>query len=159
MVAALLLGAALCPPATPASAKSLPGIDYLSPEPGAAQILEQNNIVLRPGGIVDGASIGNGRLRVTGSVSGVHTGKLRLSDDRQTMTFTPDVPFVPGESVLCQIGSGIKTDRIGEVPPAEFRFTIAGPERDAIPPLPRFPEGSRWPSSHSGCTFSATTSS
>jgi len=142
LVAALVLGVCLALPSpSPAFGKSLPGIDYLSPEPESDRVLEQTNIVLRPGGIVDGASIGNGRLLVTGSRSGVHAGKLRLSDDRQTMTFTPSDPFLPGETVLCQIGSGIKTDRLGDVPPAQFSFTIAGPERDAIPPLPRFPAG------------------
>ena len=135
MVAVCLFG----PGSSPASAKSLPGIEYLSPEPGSAYVLAQSGIVLRPGGIVDGTSVGTGRLRVTGSRSGVHSGRLRLSDDRQTMTFTPDVPFLAGETVTCAIGPGIKTDRIGEVPPAEFTFTIAGPERDALPE-PRFPE-------------------
>jgi len=142
LAAALLLVCGLSPLGpTVASAKSVPGIDYVSPEPDAAWILEQNNIVLRPGGIVDGTSIGNGRLQVIGSVSGLHSGKLRLSDDHQTMTFAPDVPFVAGETVVCQIGAGFKTDKKGFIPPAEFSFTIAGPERDQLPPLPRFPEG------------------
>ena len=141
-MAALLWSACLAI-LVPASAlgNSVPGIDYLSPEPGSEEILEETNIVLRPGGIVDGTSIGSGRLLVTGSISGEHDGKLRLSDDRQTMTFTPDTPFLPGETVLCQIGPGIRTDRLGDVPPAQFTFTIAGPERDRLPPLPPFPAG------------------
>src|SRR4051812_39461596 len=92
LVAALVLGVCLVLSPPLAVGKSLPGIDYLSPEPDTDKILEQTDVVIRPGGIVDGASIGNGRLRVTGSLSGVHGGKLRLSDDRQTMTFRPDLP-------------------------------------------------------------------
>src|SRR5437764_6660156 len=88
---------------------SLPGIDYLSPEPGSERILEQTNIVIRPGGFVDGASIGNGPLLVTGSLSGIHAGTTRLSDDGQTVTFMPDAPFWPRETADCPIGTGITT--------------------------------------------------
>ncbi len=108
------------------------GFEYLSPLPGSAYHLPETNIILRPGGIVDAASIGRPLLRVKGSKSGSHNGKLRLSDDRKNVTFQPDDRFAPGEVVTCDLDPGLTTDSGEPVPSVEFTFTIAGPEREAL---------------------------
>ena len=121
-------------------AAAIPGMSYayVSPLPGADRVLPETNIIVRAGGIVDPASVRQdareGRrptIEVEGSVSGPHSGRLRLSDDRRTLVFVPDVRFSALEEVRVRVG-GVRTDRQGELPPEEFAFTIAGPEREAL---------------------------
>ena len=130
---ALGLTAALLCLCYTAAAADAPPYEFLSPLPGSAMVLPETNVILRPGGIVDAASTLDGSLVcVSGSASGQHDGLLRLSDDRQTLTFRPSVPFAYGETVTCRIGSGLATDIRGPIPPASFVFTVAGPERESL---------------------------
>ena len=137
VVAALWLAS---PGTDPPPAAAISGLryGYVSPLPGADRVLPETNVIVRPGGIVDAASIEpNARedrratIEVEGSLSGPRTGRLRLSDDRRTLVFEPDVRFLPLETVRVRVG-GVRTDREGELPPEEFEFTIAGPEREAL---------------------------
>ncbi|HYQ90044.1 MAG TPA: hypothetical protein VEU09_10520, partial [Candidatus Binatia bacterium] len=100
------------------------GYEYISPAPGSTQILESQDIILRPGGVVDGASVGAGLVRVQGTASGGHDGTLTLSDDGRTLTFQPAAPFAPGERVSCAVDPGLQTDTQGKVVPIVFSFTI-----------------------------------
>jgi len=126
--------------ADPQPAAAIPGVAYayVSPLPGADRVLPETNVIVRPGGIVDPASIrpdaregGRPTIEVEGSVSGPHSGRLRLSDDRRTLIFIPDVRFLALEEVRVRVG-GLRTNREGDLPPQEFAFTIAGPEREAL---------------------------
>jgi len=112
------------------------GYEYISPAPGSALILPNADVILRPGGAVNAASVGAGLLRVQGSVSGDHDGDLRLSDDGRTLTFRPAAPFVPGERVSCVVAPGLQTDTQSTVSPVAFDFTVVGPERETLAPLP-----------------------
>jgi hypothetical protein len=121
-----------------AATSGLP-LAYVSPMPGATNVLRETNVIVRPGGIVDAASLrtvsegGQGStITVEGSLSGDHAGRLTLSDDRRTLHFRPDVPFLSSEEVRIRIGAGLRTDKQGEIPPTEFAFTVAGPEREAL---------------------------
>jgi len=129
-VASFLLAAA-------AAGAGPPGLEYLSPLPGSTGVLPETNIILRPGGIVDGASIAGGPLLIaSGSTSGLHEGSLRVSDDGKTLTFQPDIPFVPGEVVTCRLDTGLTTGARGVVPPSEFTFSVAGLERETLRDFP-----------------------
>ena len=123
----------------PAAATSGVPFAYVSPLPHATNVLPQTNVIVRPGGIVDAASMraaSDGAreptITVEGSLSGRHAGRLTLSDDRRTIHFRPDAPFLPLDEVRVQIGGGLRTDKRGELPPAEFAFRVAGPEREAL---------------------------
>jgi hypothetical protein len=133
-------GAQTGDPGAPPSEHAL-GYEYISPAPGSALILPLAEVILRPGGLVNPASVGAGLLLVQGSASGIHDGALRLSDDGRTLIFQAAAPFFPGERVDCAIGSGLQTDARGSVPPVAFSFTVAGPERDTLPALPALLEG------------------
>ena len=120
-----------------AVASVAPSIEFVSPLPGSMMVLPKTNIILRPGGIVDAASAFGGPLvSVIGSTSGLHEGQLRLSDDRQTLTFQPYVPLTYGEEVTCRVGSGLVTDTQGLIPPVSFTFTTAGPLREGLNDFP-----------------------
>ncbi|HEX7078273.1 MAG TPA: aryl-sulfate sulfotransferase [Candidatus Eisenbacteria bacterium] len=110
------------------------GWQYVSPVPLADHVSPRTNVILRPGGAVDPASVAEdgAAFAVTGSVSGPHAGEARLLDDGRTITFRPLVPFSPGEEVTCRVQEGLRTGDGADVPAGEFRFTVAGPERDAL---------------------------
>lgn len=141
-ILALVLAACLAAPPPGRAAGALPPLEYVSPVPGAGDILPETNIIVRPGGIVDAASIGTaGLIQAEGSESGTHAGRLRLSDDGLTITFRPAVPFHPGETVTCRLGTGLRSEALGDVPAAEWTFTVAGPERAALRGFPIPSEG------------------
>lgn len=161
---ALLALAAALAPGPAAASDPLPSIQYLSPIPGSADALPETNLIVRPGGMVDpSTAFVPGLLRALGSGSGLHRGRLRLSDDAATLVFKPDEPFWPGETVTCRLEAGLRTEALGEVPPAAWSFTIAGPERLGLkgdappeedPDAPPLPPGER-PRSGSAETGSA----
>src|SRR5712671_5016321 len=141
--------------ASPANSGPL-GFEYLCPLPGSAYHLPETNIILRPGGIVDPSSVAGGRiLSVSGSISGLHPGRLRLTDDRKCVTFRPDDRFTPGEVVTCRVDSGLVTDTRGIVPGIEFSFTVAGPEREALRDFVIPEGGDEGPSQPPGATGAA----
>jgi len=127
--------------ANPRRAAATPGLPfaYVSPVPQSTGVLPETNVIVHPGGFVDVASMReeaeSGKdptIAVSGSLSGPHPGRLTLSDDRRTLVFQPDVPFLPLEEVRVKVGGGLRTQTEGELPPAEFAFTVAGPERAAL---------------------------
>ena len=89
-------------------------------------ILPETNVIVRPGGLIDAASLDPTlTLTLHGSYSGAHIGRLRLSDDGETLLFQPSVPFLPGEVATCQIAAGIRSLAGDTFTEASFIFTIA----------------------------------
>ena len=107
------------------SPHSIPGFLYVSPAPSSELHRSETNIIVRPGGTVDPTSLVDGVITTSGSVSGDHPGTLRLSDDGETILFRPATPFLSGETVICTIAPGIRTD--SELPGATFPFHISPP--------------------------------
>lgn len=105
---------------------------YVSPAPGSALHPAETNVIVRPGGIVDPATVQEGMIQATGVSSGLHAGTLRLSDDGRTLLFRPSVPFQLGEQVACVIAPGIRTDTAGALPGGQFDFVIAPAPAPAI---------------------------
>jgi hypothetical protein len=79
-------------------------LHYVSPLPDSRLVSPATGIIARFASRSDPA-LGRGAsfIRVTGSLSGPHAGRLRLSDDGRTWVFTPDQPFAWGESVTATI--------------------------------------------------------
>ena len=63
-----------------------------------------------------------GKITVTGSVSGNHTGKVLSDSDGRGGSFMPDKPFTPGERVTVSTGLNIIGGQSGV-----FHFTVATP--------------------------------
>ena len=83
--------------------------EYVNPLPGSKFVSPETNIILKPGSIIDKASVAPGLISVTGSRSGIHKGKFLLSDDSKTLVFNPAVKFTPFEKVYVKLKDGIKT--------------------------------------------------
>src|SRR5262249_12897920 len=88
----------IAPPAAPPAAAAR-DFAYLSPLPGSQRVSPGNNIAIRPGSPLDGASVSAAQLTVTGSRSGAHAGRLRLAGDGRTIVFRPDQPFATNRFV------------------------------------------------------------
>ncbi len=58
---------------------------------------------------IDPSSLSSNEFSVTGSASGTHLGRVKLSDDNKTILFFPATPFSPNENVSVQVNQGIKT--------------------------------------------------
>jgi Arylsulfotransferase (ASST) len=74
-----------------------------------------------------------GRVVVTGSRSGRHTGRLEADSDGQGASFLPAKPFAPGELVTVKTRLDVRGVRGGT-----FHFTVATPA-GAIPSMPLLP--------------------
>jgi len=116
----------------------------VSPTPGSrsAQAATQISFVGLPASQL-------GQITVTGSVTGVHSGRLLAYSQGDGGSFVPDKPFALGELVT------VKTDLdIADAPSGTFRFGIATPA-EGIPS----PAAAQTPSSTSTSTSSTAGSS
>jgi len=104
------------------------------PIPGDRVASPQTQIAFR------GLPIGQvGKVVVTGSRSGVHTGRFESDSDRDGGSFLPAKPFVPGEVVTVRTSLHI----LGASTPGAFHFTVATPS-GSIPATP-LPSAGRVP--------------
>lgn len=99
------------------------GVEYISPERNAEYVSPKTNIIIRPGQILDRASMHTGDvISVYGSSSGTHDGKMLLSDDEKTVLFLPEKDFMPGEVVTVQLRNGLKTMEENVIDPFFFHL-------------------------------------
>ena len=101
------------------------------PIPGARVASPQTQIAFR-GVPIDQV----GKVVVTGSRSGVHTGRFESDSDHDGGSFLPAKPFDPGEVVTVRTTLSI----LGAKTPGTFHFTVATPS-GSIPATPLPPAG------------------
>ncbi len=76
------------------------GVNYVEPKPGAKYVNLETSIIIHPESkYMKLINLSNFDIQVYGSKSGMHTGKLILSDDGTTIIFKPDMTFSLGEKV------------------------------------------------------------
>lgn len=101
---------------------------YLSPKPNSILVSPETNIIIKSNSAVNPASLSDGIVTVTGSKSGLHIGKLILSDDNRTIVFNPANQFAENEVVTVSISPKVKT-LSGEILPGKtFSFTTIAEE-------------------------------
>ena len=136
LAVATLLGLPLFASGAMAGPRDL-GYQYLAPAPGARLVSPWNNVVIRQGATLDAATVTSAAVTVSGTRSGVHAGRLVLSDDGRTLVFRPDRPFAEGESVGVSVGGGVRTRDGAPLPALAFGFTITTSDpRKRVPVLP-----------------------
>lgn len=83
----------------PAYAAGVNSVQYISPVPDSKYNNEKTNIIIGYTGRLSSSILNKSNITVTGSVSGVHKGKLILTEKNYKLIFIPDNPFALGEKV------------------------------------------------------------
>ncbi len=110
---------------SPFTAHSSEASVFSSPLPGSKYNPPGTTILLRFAEEVDAGTLGSASFEVCGSVSGNHNGKPSLSNDRRSLSFTPDGPFAPGETVTFTLHGGLASTLGVLFPPVAYSFSIA----------------------------------
>jgi len=98
---------------------------YISPRPQSTLVSVRTNIILRSDRDVDPGTLAAALVNVRGDKSGSHSGTLTLSDDRQTMLFTPDRALEPGERVDVALRDGVATLEGASLGALSFSFSTS----------------------------------
>ncbi|MCH8034124.1 MAG: aryl-sulfate sulfotransferase [Bacteroidetes bacterium] len=99
---------------------------FISPVPNSSMLLPETNIIIREGNLINAASLfGTNIIKVIGSKSGTHAGKLILSDDGKTIIFKPYKNFTYSETINVSYYSGIYKLTGEELLPFNFTFIIS----------------------------------
>ncbi len=98
---------------------------YINPLPDARFVSRYTTISTRFSGEYQPFIVNTRELFfVTGTTSGLHTGEVILSDDRQTVIFKPHQPFDRSEKVSVRISPVLKNNT-GPLKPLEYHFFIS----------------------------------
>ena len=100
--------------------------DYLSPLPNSKTALVQTEIIIRSHYEVDSSTNKPESLFViSGSKSGIVSGKTILSDDNRTFLFLPEHNFASGETVKVKFIGGIHTKNNQILKSISFSFIVS----------------------------------
>jgi|WetSurMetagenome_2_1015567.scaffolds.fasta_scaffold06481_4 hypothetical protein len=80
-------------------------VQYISPLPNSKYNSESTNIIIGYTGILNQSIVNTTEIKVIGTTSGIHTGKIILAEKNTKIIFKPDKPFAFGEKVTV---SGVK---------------------------------------------------
>ncbi len=93
----------------------------ISPERDARYVPAASTLLLRSDKKIEhGITARDVRIVVNGKISGGHPGRTVIADDRETVIFTPDLPFSPDESVSVRVEAGAAC-----IPPLDYHFTVS----------------------------------
>ncbi|MCS6990761.1 MAG: aryl-sulfate sulfotransferase [Chitinophagales bacterium] len=96
---------------------------YLYPKPGTRFHQPKTNIILRHSAQLDEASLQQPNwLVITGSKSGTHEWRARLSDDRRTVTIRTTSPFRYDEQITVEVKSRLRTVQGTKIHGVRFEF-------------------------------------
>jgi hypothetical protein len=97
---------------------------YVSPQPGSALHQPQTNILLRTGSALDASSIADAKIfTITGSKSGDHAFRIKLSNDDRTIILDPTVDFAWDETISVIVTPGIRKNDGGKLAAYDFTFS------------------------------------
>ncbi len=96
--------------------------EYVSPKDNSTLVSLNTNIILRSDTYIDPSSLSQNNISVVGSLSGVHKGELKLSDDNKTILFRPAIPFLPNENIKVNVSSIFKTTDGNTLPSVVIHF-------------------------------------
>ncbi|HTY35715.1 MAG TPA: aryl-sulfate sulfotransferase [Bacteroidota bacterium] len=110
-----------------ALAQLIPGVfEYVQPVPGSIMVSQETNLAFRvEGGFERSERVTPSLFDVTGSLSGIHAGKVLFSDDGQTLLFEPLRPFAPDEVVTVNLHRGLHSANGRDVGAYHFTFTTS----------------------------------
>ncbi len=109
-------------------------IIYLSPKPGSALVSRESNIILRADAQIARSAVSSDVIEIRGEQSGVLAVTATLSDDGQTMIFTPQAPFRENERVDVVFAGTVNGSSGQTLAPLRFSFTTT-PQRTPLSDL------------------------
>ena len=116
---------------------------YISPQNNSTLVSLNTNIILKSDENIDPSSLSQNEFSVYGSITGVHQGIVKLSDDNKTILFIPSIPFSANEEVNFTLNQGIKTTAGLTLPPVSIKFqTTSLSQKININPLSLIANGS-----------------
>jgi hypothetical protein len=125
----IILTLAACSPSGPAEPVAP---QYYSPLKGAEYVSTGTTIAVRYGPTLTDQNLAEVKFGVRGIESGIHTGRIILADDHQTVIFKPGQPFTPGELVKVDI-SGLNLDAQHNYSPLSYSFSVAVNQQPGSP--------------------------
>lgn len=134
----IIIGILIAGIISPAVAQPTTGsttLNYLSPAPSAINISPKTSIAVRQGMRLEPSSIQSEIFVVEGSQSGIHTGKVNLSDDERTLLFFPDSPFAFDELITVRVQSGLKTITGELISGTQYQFFTLEKPMQSIPTM------------------------
>ena len=87
------------------------GINYTDPVNGAKYINPENGIIIGFSSPLNSVKYSSELLRVSGGISGVHSGTITFTKDRTKLLFKPDNSFIETEKVTVQLLSDLYLNR------------------------------------------------
>lgn len=108
---------------------------YYAPRPGAMYVSPGTALTLRPAERWQPDQISAIRFEVTGSKTGVHSGRKVLTEGGNTIIFYPDQPFALAELVTVQLSVGSQRLRPYQFTIAAQRLTGADSNHAELPQL------------------------
>jgi hypothetical protein len=126
--------------ATIALAAKPAGIQYISPVNNSTLNSRTSGIIIRPGAMLDKASIDfSQQIVVTDAANNRYSGNIVLSSDGKTLIFKPHGQFNAGEVVEVSFLSGVKDQSGSSIPSFTFQFTVT-PLKTMLDPKDYVPE-------------------
>jgi hypothetical protein len=105
---------------------------FVCPVAGSKNLQPEQNIILKYANGYDIGTISSGKIIIRGSLSGLISANLIISNDHKTIILKPLIPFQRGEMVTVIIPKGIMTSDGKSLCPYTFNFTILDYDRDEI---------------------------
>ena len=96
--------------------------NYISPKDKSTLVSLSTNIILKSSDNVDPLSLSPDKFTVIGSISGIHSGAVKLSNDNKTILFYPDIQFSANEEVKVNVNRSVKTTGGEVLPSVTIRF-------------------------------------
>jgi hypothetical protein len=97
---------------------------YISPLPGSKYKNPETNIILKNGDPIDPKSLNSSLINISGSLSGLHTARIVLSNDGKTIVVYPSPKFAEGETVAVAVSDGFKKKSGAIITGVDFQFDI-----------------------------------
>lgn len=103
---------------------NLKAYQYISSVPGSSMNMPETNIIIRTSEFINPATLSSNKIKIAGSKSGVHSFKIKLSDDDKTILINPDSKFNLGEIVDVYYPGVILNNAGAKLPGFDFQFKI-----------------------------------
>ncbi len=97
---------------------------YLSPLPHSLNHNPETEIIIRFGEKIDISSLEQRLLTISGSISGIHSGKISFCNDHLSLIFKPDQIFTYSEKITIQLTVGLRSISGRLFPELEYWFLI-----------------------------------